>query len=1177
MSAELGTGTRHGAADIARALGQPPPTDQQRVVIEAPLSPLLVVAGAGSGKTETMASRVVWLVANGHVAPDQVLGLTFTRKAATELSERITRRLNRLQQSGLWTPAVDDGSGAETLGGTPTISTYHSYAGRLVREHALRLGYESESRLLSEAAAWQFAAEVVAAYDGRMDDVPQAESTIVAHVVDLAGELAEHLLMPEDVSSYLARVEERLAGLPRGSSRAKALPKETTAMRTALRARAGVLPMVERYLQLKRDRDAMDFSDQMALAARLAGRFDDIGAVERMRFRAVLLDEFQDTSDAQLQLLRSVFWAAADPLPVTAVGDPNQSIYGWRGASATTLDAFRRAFGGGDLTPQSPLSTSWRNDDAILAVANAVAEPLRATALVEVEELVARPAAGPGEVRAARVSTLEDEAALVAEWVQERRGELVETDQGARPMSCAVLCRKRSQFAAVMDALEAREIPYEVVGLGGLLLTPEVEDVVALLHVVQDPTRGDQLMRLLTGPACRLGAADLDGLMAWATHQQEVRAARAGVVPADQAPDSVDRASLVEALDDLPPADWRTQRGQCVSEVALERLAGLRRVVQRLRSLAALPLADLAGEAERALGLDIEVLSRPGYTPAAARAHLDAFADVAAGFTASADRPSLGGFLSWLTAAMKEERGLDKGYIEASTDAVQVLTIHAAKGLEWDAVAVPGLVEATFPNLNYAVSKHDGAEWVMSPEKDRGWVAGFKDGGVPYALRGDRAGLPQLDWEAAADLADLERRVGEFHLAGGAHGIAEERRLAYVAFTRARRSMLLSAAVWADATTPRVTSRFFSEVLAKAPGSVRVLEWAEMPDPDLPETLVNPRTADPEPVLWPADPLRERRRALASGAERVRAAIAAAGSEVGGAGVGGAGVGGTGVGGAGGSGGVEGGAAEEVSGGAGAGPGIQAALPLPGHDVPVLEELEMLLRERAAHRTRGPAVVEMPRHLSTSAMVALAQDAAAFATDLRRPMPHEPALAARRGTAFHAWIEQHFARAAMVDLLDLPGSADEDPAEDEELPAMKERFLASEWASRVPLEIEISLETILDGVAIRGRIDAVFPDGDSSGGFFSDAPSSGPVTGSAVESSAGVVVVDWKTGRPPHGDLSRVRALQLSAYRLAYARLRGIPLEQVRAAFYYAATGHTVWPELVGEEGLRDVLAAVPE
>ena len=174
-----------------------------------------------------MASRVVWLVANGHVEPDQVLGLTFTRKAATELAERIARRLRRLRHVGLWTPDVEE-DGAEVLGGTPTVSTYHSYAGRLVREHVLRLGIEPESRLLSEAAAWQFAAEVVERYDGPMDDVGFAASTVTAAVVDLAGEMAEHLLGPDDLERLRRRV--RVAGswrCPRGPAGPRTSPRES--------------------------------------------------------------------------------------------------------------------------------------------------------------------------------------------------------------------------------------------------------------------------------------------------------------------------------------------------------------------------------------------------------------------------------------------------------------------------------------------------------------------------------------------------------------------------------------------------------------------------------------------------------------------------------------------------------------------------------------------------------------------------------------------------------------------------------------------------------------------------------------------------------------------------------------------------------------------------------------
>ena len=1132
----------HSAASLAEALGLPPPTDEQRQVIEAvPDRPLLVVAGAGSGKTETMASRVVWLVANGHVEPDQVLGLTFTRKAATELAERIGRRLRRLTHAGIWTPRPLDEDGAEPLGGIPVVSTYHSYAGRLVREHALRLGYEPESRLLSEAAAWQYAHEVVSRYDGDVDRLTSAESTVTAAVVSLAGELAEHLLEPEDVAVYIDEFETAMAAVPVGVTRKREHPLRDVV--ACLQNRRAILPMVRAYLDLKRSRDALDYGDQMALAARLARHIPRIGAVERARFRAVLLDEFQDTSEAQLMLLRSLFVCPGEPAAVTAVGDPNQSIYGWRGASATTLTRFPQEFA--DDSGEAlvlPLRTSWRNDQAILAVANTTSAPLRSSV---VASLRARPQAGAGRAEAARLLTTEEEAAYVGDWVASRW----RSPSGRRSgCSAAVLCRKRAQFPLIVEALKQRDLPVEVVGLGGLLLTPEVNDLVSLLWVVQDPSRGDRLMRLLTGPFCRLGPADLDGLATWAREQQRRGRSRPGeaeILPLpglepepleafeepgevdvgsrggdesglvrhpgagevrDQAPESSDRASIVEALDDLPPESWRGMDGERISEPALARLRALALVVKDLRRLTGLPLAELVGEGERALGLDIEVLARPEHTTATARAHLDAFAEVAATFSASADRPTLGGFLDWLDAALEQERGLDTPTIETSLDAVQVLTVHAAKGLEWDCVAVPGLVEASFPaREGGAPSSWKGDRWDVPELKDKGWCSGAD--GVPYELRGDAQGLPVFSWRNAPDWEGLAKDFAEFALEGGRYAIAEERRLAYVAVTRARSELLLTAPIWGDGATPKVTSVFLEELGVSPTLTLHKDVWSDMPLP-VDGAAVNPRLVEPLRHPWPDDPMQHRRAALAGATALVEAALRS----------------------------------PETA------PAIEPA---------TAHELDLLLAERAAAAARVETVVDVPRHLSASAVVQLATDRETFAMTLRRPVPTEPALAARRGTAFHAWVEQHYAKAAIVDVVDLPGSADDSAPDDisaSDLARMKALFLASEWADRVPVAVEIAVETVLDGFALRGRVDAVFS--RPGGGF---------------------TIVDWKTGFQPDGAAARHRTLQLAAYALAYARLRNVPAGAVDGAFYYAQTGTTVRPRLPGERALRELLASLPE
>ncbi len=1104
------------AAEIAEALGNPPPTPEQEAIIEAPARPLLVVAGAGSGKTETMASRVVWLVANGHVEPDQVLGLTFTRKAAGELAERIGRRLRRLRGVGLWTPGsvpgdVGDGM-TPVLGDTPTVQTYHSYAGRIVGEHGLRLGVEPDARLLSEAAAWQVAAEVVSSYDGPLEAMNRAESTAIGSVVQMAGELAEHLRTPDEVRTYLDDLLRAIDRLP-PAGRTKKAHTDTL---DDLRARRDLLILVERYLAAKTARVSLDFSDQMGIAARLAHRFPRIGAMERARFTAVLLDEFQDTSEAQMVLLRSLFVPpeGGEPVQVTAVGDPNQSIYGWRGASATTLARFPELFVD-DAGPARvlALTTSWRNDVAILDAANRTSGPLRTAGPVTAQRLRPRPGAGDGRVEAVRSLTMQDEADAVARWVGER---WFDGERRHTGISAAVLCRKRALFPLIVEALEAQGMPVEVVGVGGLLTTPEVADLVSLLWVVQDPTRGDRLMRLLTGPAMRLGAADLDGLAAWSRHlldRDERRAHASQDMAVDLAQQTRETPSLVEALEELPDPHWHGRHGERVSAAALRRLAGLARVVQRVRSLTGLPLSELAGEAERALGLDIEVLSRPEHTPSTARVHLDAFADVAAQFSAGADRPTLGGFLAWLDAAEREERGLEMPTLEVERGAVQVLTVHAAKGLEWDVVAVPGLVEGTFPahsgQASWDAERHgwkigkagmagDPSSWVVN---DRGWTGGLD--GVPYDLRGDADGLPVFRWAEADDVKEFNELREEFTAANGRYAVDEERRLAYVAFTRSRRDLLLSASVWMTGKKPRLTSRFMTELIDA--DLAQVGAWAPMPVPGR-EGDRNPMEDTQIRATWPTDPMQRRRAALADGARRVTDAIAAGP------------------------------------------PTGQDQVPVSAREL----DIALLLAERDRLRRHEEQTVTVPRHLSASAVVSLAEDPDEFAMRLRRPLPSPPALAARRGTAFHAWVEQHYARAALVDVLEMPGSADLDADEDADLEAMKAHFLASPWADRTPEEIEIAVETWIDGVSVRGRIDAVFTDGE--GGF---------------------VVVDWKTGRRPAGARATARAVQLGAYRIAYARLREIPVDRVRAAFYYAAQGETVWPDLPGEEDLASVLRRI--
>ena len=232
---------------IAALVGQPPPTAEQRVVIEAPLGPSLVVAGAGSGKTETMAARVVWLLANGIVEPDQVLGLTFTRKAAGELAERVRKRLRTLARAaaaeGVALGGTVDAARTDGLAGLarPTISTYNSYAASLVSDHALRLGLDPSARLLGEAAQWQLASEVVEAWSDDLD-TDAATSTVIEAVLALSGALDEHLLDAAQARSGIEAILEALARDAAGHAAARAVRRGQEAAAVAGGARARPRP-----------------------------------------------------------------------------------------------------------------------------------------------------------------------------------------------------------------------------------------------------------------------------------------------------------------------------------------------------------------------------------------------------------------------------------------------------------------------------------------------------------------------------------------------------------------------------------------------------------------------------------------------------------------------------------------------------------------------------------------------------------------------------------------------------------------------------------------------------------------------------------------------------------------------------------------------------------------------
>ncbi|AYN39545.1 ATP-dependent helicase [Streptomyces dangxiongensis] len=1185
-----------------------PFTPEQMACITAPPAPQVIVAGAGSGKTTVMAARVVWLVGTGQVAPEQVLGLTFTNKAAGELAERVRKALIA---AGVTDPDVID---PDDPPGEPVISTYHAFAGRLLTDHGLRIGLEPTSRLLADATRYQLAARVLREAPGPYPALTRSFADLVSDLLTLDSELAEHLVDPERARAWDADLLRALDGAKLTNADLRKVP-DTAA------ARRELADLVRRYRAAKRERDLLDFGDQIALSARLAG-IPGVGRLLREEFRVVLLDEYQDTSVAQRVLLAGLFGGGTGH-PVTAVGDPCQAIYGWRGASVANLDDFPEHFAHADGRPatRQALSENRRSGGHLLDLANDLAEPLRALH-AGVEAL--RPAPGAeydGTVRCALLPTHAEEI----DWIADSLAHLVRT--GTPPGEIAVLCRTATDFAEIQGALVARDIPVEVVGLSGLLHLPEIADLVAVCEVLQDPGANASLVRLLTGPRWRIGPRDL----ALLGRRARLLVAHARVEGADDpdrrlaaAVEGIDPAeviSLADALDtflETPAAGAfgeRADDGLPFSPDARVRFARLATELRDLRRSLSDPLMDVLHRVLAVTGLEVELSASPHALAARRRETLSNFLDIAASFAASDGEATLLAFLGFLRTAAQYEKGLDNA-LPGGENTVKVLTAHKSKGLEWDVVAVPGLVTGTFPSA-------------QGREK---WTAQAKV--LPHALRGDRDTLPDIDsWDS--------RGMKAFHEAMKDHQHTEELRLGYVTFTRPRSLLLGSGHWWGPSQKkPRGPSVFLQALYDHcAAGHGEIEAWADEPAEGEENPALHAATAD---QVWPlpldAGALARRRAAAetvlahldtlaAEPASRRPAPHDPAdaedpdwpappadphGEEPGG-----------------------GHRSDEEPYGRGGAPYEQepyeqgpyeqepyeegpcdeepyegalgdAAFPPEDdflhepdfpYDVSVPDEPvpgqassagtgwdswsaerptvphqasappdhpRARLREspRAASLTPEEARtiaswdrdldalagellrarqavtdVPLPATLTATQLLRLAEDPDGLAQELARPMPRPPQPAARRGTRFHARVEARFEELTLplLEPEELPGS-DAEIADERDLEALKEAFERTGYARRTPYRVEAPFQLTLAGRVVRGRIDAVYKNGEGEGTTYE--------------------IVDWKTSRTRTAD-----PLQLAVYRLAWAEQQGVPPESVTAAFLYVRGGEVVRPE----------------
>ena len=586
---------------------------QQRAAVLHEGGPLLIVAGAGSGKTRVLTHRIAYLVAEREVAPYEILAITFTNKAAGEMAGR-AQALTGARARGMW------------------LLTFHSACVRILRREAGRFGYPSSFTIYDQADSERLMALVCRELD--LDPKYHPPKAMVGRVSTLKNELLDHETIAARASGY----------------REKALAEAYGEYQRRLVA-AG----------------AMDFDDLIMVTVNLLQAFPDMAAEYRRRFRHVLVDEYQDTNHAQYVLIRELVGGTQavpvggddflPPAELCVVGDADQSIYAFRGATIRNITEFERDFPGARVIL---LEQNYRSTQNILAAANAV---------------VARNSgrmpknlwsdAGDGPPLVGYVADSEhDEAAFVAEEVDKL------TDAGdAAPGDVAVFYRTNAQSRVFEEVFIRAGMPYKVVGGVRFYERREVRDLLAYLRLIANPADEISLRRVVNVPRRGIGDRALEYV--------------AGLAARDR----ITFAAALARPDDVPGLPARSAKA----------ITGFNELISELRQAAesGTPVGDIAEAVLDRTGYIAELEASSDLQDAGRAENLTELISVAREFDARNEVGGLAAFLeqvSLVADADEIPEGADHGGV------VTLMTLHTAKGLEFPVVFLTGMEENVFPH-----------------------------------------------------------------------------------------------------------------------------------------------------------------------------------------------------------------------------------------------------------------------------------------------------------------------------------------------------------------------------------------------------------------------------------------------------------------------------------------------
>jgi DNA helicase-2/ATP-dependent DNA helicase PcrA len=722
------------------------PSAEQAAILAAPLGPMRINAGAGTGKTTTLTKRIVGLV-HGGMNPSRILGLTFTNKAAAELADRVTEEL-----------------AADTARSDVEVHTYHGFGYQILSEFGPFVGVERDVKLITPTFSRQLL----------LDAVGDAESYQYLNIGQRERVIDATLRLASDLGDNLSSADQLLAQSGNDVEMERREMAEVINRFHAEKLRLGVI----------------DFADLVRLAHQIATRHPHLARRIRSRYDVVFLDEYQDTNAGQRLLLQALF---GEGFPVIAVGDPDQTIYEWRGATPSNFNRFDEHFPttSGAKSPTRHLTLNRRSGQAILDIANRV----RAKAGTRHREpLAAAPGTDVGLVTASWYRTSWQEATSVADRLRDAY------QSGTEWRDMAVLLRTNAAITVIRQALAEADIPAEVASDGGLLDVPEVVELHAWLRLLNDPTDNVAFARIAMGSSHQLNRSQMQPIKRFS----------------DTRPDLDE--GFIELLDHLEAIDGLSNRAVSVFTVVRSHYGKL------LQAAQSMDLAELVRRILDVNDLWKEIEAMPGVASLSARLNVYRFLDLAEAWSPLEGRPSLKAFLDYLSL-LRMQTTDEVGTARVSQEsAVMLLTVHRAKGLEWDVVCLPGLTKGRFPS---------GVRDFEDPFA-KAWV-------LPFDQRIDRLDLPPLS--ASMDQKERHDLLRERHF-------NQEWRLAYVAITRARTHLHASGAAWIGTNVPLKKPTEPSEFLDAIAESADTSHW-EVDPGDRPATLhpTDPYTAAPDPVF----------------------------------------------------------------------------------------------------------------------------------------------------------------------------------------------------------------------------------------------------------------------------------------------------------------------------------------